>query len=989
MSSGACAAAKCADKSFRFTRLWLLLRILLINVLLVASFDSAAASYSFGYDDADRLIQMVIGGNSVQYGYDAAGNLLSVQPHVSSDVTIAGFSPSSGMAGDTATILGSGFSSSVASNQVLINGTAATVTAASPNSLKVVIPAQATSGPISVTVAGVTATSSNPFNIAVLASPSVSSSSPTVATSGSTITINGANFLGSGTNLWVRVDDNYVPFTLVNANQITFTWPVGVSSGFISVGTQNGSANQTQLVLVPPTGLAANNIAATALLLPDNSATQLQLPAGKQALAGFAGRKGAGFLLLVTGDTLNDGTGLLDNNATQVSIVAPDGSVVTSRSIPGNSPRATEIQLPNLPLDGTYTVVVNPGSTDAGAIRVQLRTPGSGTSIPINGTATPISVAARDLGYYSVSGNPTQGISVVLSALNFTTSSNQGVDFYLQRPDGSYGNTYCPFTSGQLTCYIDASFFPMQGSYTLEVNPRIDNGVSFSAVITADATANLTVDAATPTTLTLQAWQRGRLNFSAIKGQGLLLLVTGDQLNNGQGLADGNVTSVVVYAPDGSQVTSRTIPSASPRATIIQLPNLPLSGNYTVMVNSNGNDYGSINLTLRSPGSGSTLPTSGASTAISVAARDLGFYSVLVTSGQSLAVIVNSASFTTSNSQGVDIYLQRPDGSYGNDYCAFPGTGRQSCVFASSDFAMAGRYTFEVNPRVDNGVTLSLSVSAEVQGVLVPNASATALTLTAPQDAKLTFSATQGQGLFLVVTDDTLNDGRGLSDTNTVLVSVMAPSGSVVTTRTIPGTSPRATVVQLPSLPSTGTYTVSVTPSNSDAGSISLQLITPGTSPLLPSNAPGVPISVKARSLGLYGISVAAGQPVQISVSGLTFTTSLNQGLDVYLQRPDGSYGNTYCSFTSGQTTCTLAGSSFPTSGVYTLEFNPRIDNGVSLLASTTGQSQPPQATTDNTDSADAPLPAWVYVLIGLGLLSIMGRAHRFGELGRQSNRRL
>jgi uncharacterized protein (DUF2141 family) len=69
-----------------------------------------------------------------------------------------GFSPTSGKAGTSVVLTGSNFSSIFAENSVKFNGAAATVTAATPGSLTVTVPAGATTGPISVTTEGGTAT---------------------------------------------------------------------------------------------------------------------------------------------------------------------------------------------------------------------------------------------------------------------------------------------------------------------------------------------------------------------------------------------------------------------------------------------------------------------------------------------------------------------------------------------------------------------------------------------------------------------------------------------------------------------------------------------------------------------------------------------------------------------------------------------------------------------------------------------------------------
>lgn len=79
--------------------------------------------------------------------------------------SISGFTPASGEVGTTVTITGINFGSTLASNAVTFNGTPATVTMYSQTTLTTSVPAGATSGPVSVTVNGLTATSSTSFTV--------------------------------------------------------------------------------------------------------------------------------------------------------------------------------------------------------------------------------------------------------------------------------------------------------------------------------------------------------------------------------------------------------------------------------------------------------------------------------------------------------------------------------------------------------------------------------------------------------------------------------------------------------------------------------------------------------------------------------------------------------------------------------------------------------------------------------------------------------
>ncbi|MHC1703734.1 MAG: IPT/TIG domain-containing protein [Tenuifilaceae bacterium] len=79
--------------------------------------------------------------------------------------SITSFNPTSGPIGTTVTITGLNFSTTPANNIVWFGAVKATVTAATATSLTVTVPTGATYQPITLTVNGLTATSSKPFNV--------------------------------------------------------------------------------------------------------------------------------------------------------------------------------------------------------------------------------------------------------------------------------------------------------------------------------------------------------------------------------------------------------------------------------------------------------------------------------------------------------------------------------------------------------------------------------------------------------------------------------------------------------------------------------------------------------------------------------------------------------------------------------------------------------------------------------------------------------
>ncbi len=113
-------------------------------------------SVQYVYDTLGRLTTVVDpSGNVATYNYDAVGNLLSITSSTTSPSALAifGLSPAQGSVGQTVVIQGQNFSATPSANAVQFNGTTASVTAATANSLTVTVPTGATTGLIMVTVA--------------------------------------------------------------------------------------------------------------------------------------------------------------------------------------------------------------------------------------------------------------------------------------------------------------------------------------------------------------------------------------------------------------------------------------------------------------------------------------------------------------------------------------------------------------------------------------------------------------------------------------------------------------------------------------------------------------------------------------------------------------------------------------------------------------------------------------------------------------------
>ena len=178
-----------------------------------------------------------------------AGDVTSAGTFVvtaSSPGSIASFDPTSGVAGTSATIDGSGFTGATA---VMFGGTAAaSFTVVSDSRITATVPAGAHSGSIVVVTPGGTITSADAFT-AVLP-PTISSLDPDHGGQRATVTVTGSDFTGV---TGVTLAGTACAFSVVSDTKLTFTVPAGAASGHVAITTAGGTTTSTATFTVDAT----------------------------------------------------------------------------------------------------------------------------------------------------------------------------------------------------------------------------------------------------------------------------------------------------------------------------------------------------------------------------------------------------------------------------------------------------------------------------------------------------------------------------------------------------------------------------------------------------------------------------------------------------------------------------------------------------------------------------------------------------------------
>lgn len=179
-------------------------------------------------------------------------------PVIVAPPTISGVSPSSGItpnggvSGTLITISGSNFSTTASENEIKFNGTTATANSATTTQLTTSVPAGATTGKITVTVNGQTATSAVDF--VVLQLPTITSFSPASGVVGTTVIITGTNFDAIPASNTVKFNNTTAVVSAATTTQLTTTVPVTATTGKITVavnGQTTTSATDFTILFQP------------------------------------------------------------------------------------------------------------------------------------------------------------------------------------------------------------------------------------------------------------------------------------------------------------------------------------------------------------------------------------------------------------------------------------------------------------------------------------------------------------------------------------------------------------------------------------------------------------------------------------------------------------------------------------------------------------------------------------------------------------------
>lgn len=480
---------------------------------------------------------------------------------------------------------------------------------------------------------------------------------------------------------------------------------------------------------------------------------------------------------------------------------------------------------------------------------------GPGVASAYSGTISPggapltVAFASGDVADITFFGFAGQRVSLTMDGNLFTGGCV--ANFWIHNPDTSllvdrsYGSSgSCIWGGnggpvGSSTGFIGPLTLPQTGTYTMTFDPwgTLAGSVTFTMFdLPADPSPTLTPSSGgTPLTATVSLPGMDlRPTFQGTAGQRI-------SLNLGWTLQSGGcVGNLYVYKPDGSLLLSQVY--GGPGTCIwggnpwINTTTLPADGTYRIVFDAWAGLTGDVTFTLDDipPDPlpvlvASQLPAGNPATVNIVTPGQNTQPTFQGTSGQRVSLNLGWTLPSNGGCAG-ELFIYNPDGStLLSRYYGGPGT----CIYASGwidtlQLNQTGTYRifFDTWKTLTGNVTFTLyDVPPDPSPLLTVGGAATQVVITTPgQNAQPQFDGFQGQPLRL-----TLTNSIGASTSCIADFWVIAPGGATILdeTRFGPNTCYWGANMgpwNLPSLPSTGRYTVFFSPWYGDVGSATFSL---------------------------------------------------------------------------------------------------------------------------------------------------------------------
>ncbi|HWW81736.1 MAG TPA: hypothetical protein VNY82_19200 [Steroidobacteraceae bacterium] len=586
----------------------------------------------------------------------------------------------------------------------------------------------------------------------------------------------------------------------------------------------------------------------------------LALSTGAPTIAGFSPSIGApGDQITVNGSNLV-GTVIFNGGAQAVASPTTPSSVTAVIPTGATSGRIS-ITTPNGTATSTDDLFVPPPPYAATDVAVTGRMASGDVKTVTLGSPNTIALIVFD----AVAG---QRFLLDYGAVTISAST-----FRVYRPDGqAFIETTGPGNTFKL------SVLPDSGTYTIFIAPAGSStgSAKLTLGLSTDINTSITVNGP-PVAMTLRTpGQVERLTYTAVAGQRLSFSLTGvtggievvADSNDQFVFADFTLDFETVSSSGASIITCTPVGAATPSAT----------------------------LRLFEPVINGTLILNGPPTAVSIAAPSQTAQLMLnASAGQNVFIRTSQMTVTST------VAILTPDG---NTTLASIVTGSDALLEADN-LPVSGTYLVRVVPVNQGPGSLNLTaytVTDVTDTISIGGPASTETITTSGQKIRLSFNGTAGQFVNLQIATATIQSGT---------VQVTNPDGSVLSASGFTG----STVQALGMLPATGNYTIVISASGVQTGSITVSMFADVSAAIA---IDGPPVSVTIGTPGQkvrLAFSGSTGQHINLTISNVTIPSST---VTIFAQ--DGSSALSQAVDANG---AVMSIASLPQTGTYTILINP------------------------------------------------------------------
>lgn len=722
--------------------------------------------------------------------------------------------------------------------------------------------------------------------------------------SGVTISSSSVSILNpDGTNL-------IAPTSVTTSGGFMSSTPLPVTGTYTILvdpsGTNVGSMT-LRLVDVPPD--------VTGSLTPGGPPVTVTTTApGQNGVLTFSGTMGQRISLKISGVAITGGS-----THTDITIKKPDNLTLTSVTSIFSNPTFLDVQ--TLPATGTYTVVVDPRDTSHGSLTLTLYDVPADVNGSITAGGTPVTFTTTVPGQNGqLSFNGTAGQRVTLNMGDVLLAENGQADVFLRKPDGT--NLATALGVGAGGKFINTQTLPVTGVYSIFVNPQSATSGSLTLTlndVSADVSSTIVPGGPATTVTTTDIGQNIQVTFDGVADQRIFLKISGVAMTGGNGYVD-----VSIKKPDGTNLVSNSFINSS--GGIIDTRVLPVTGTYTILVDPQGTNTGSVTLTLYDVPpdiTGSIAPGGSSVTVTTTTPGQNGQLSFVGLTNQRVLLKISGVTLTGGTTNSATVAIKNPDGT----------TLQSNIVSASGGFIDTqtlpadGAYTILVDPAnaSTGSVTLTLyAVADDLIGSITPGDPAvTVSTTSAGQNVKLLFEGTANQRVSLRVTNVVLTGGTN----NRATVAIRKPDGTNLASTTADS---GGAFIDTKTLPVTGTYTLLVDPNDTATGSVTLTLfdVPPDVSgPIVPGGSVANVSTTTPGQNALLTFEGVINQRISMDITGVSVTN--NGILTVVIRKPDGT--NLGSSIVGHNNVGFIDVKILPVTGNYTVLVDPNTFNTASV----------------------------------------------------------